>query len=409
MTIVLRELAGVSSQTVDNSPPEFQPRALLAYGHGQNTHGKSTGGAFAAWGGYTETQGAFGGADWGITSPGSLETGAGGNGPPGSSFYGETGGTFTNVFHDPVYDCGEFDVQTGSVNGNYIGLFILGGRTLETAVGEGTFSGTGTHAITGLGFQPGLILMGGTGHNTHGGHGAGSGGADFQTGLGAADAHGNQFAIAAGAIWNASTTGRKGQTVDDACFVQVYPGFMKADLVSMDADGFTLNVSTYYGAQYFWWMAFSDAGGDFAVGTFTEGDASITPGFTPEAIMFASGGHDALATDQFGIALAYGGASSEGNMFAGYAQAAAANAVSARSWSTKALSWLPHPTSTGFVTECEAEVSSWGSTCNLNWTLLGARSLIGGYVAFKTSEGRGYAGCGNIFRPQIYRRKGGGR
>jgi hypothetical protein len=170
----------------------------------------------------------------------------------------------------------------------------------------------------------------------------------------------------------------------------------------MDSDGFTLDCTTFGGTELFWWVAIKDPGGQFAVGTATEGDSSFTPGFTPEAAMFASVGNTAFGTSQAGAAVAFGGADSSGAQYAGWEAAAAANVFSRNYWSTKAISLVTHPTGLVSAPTAEADVTSWGSSVGLNWTTGGTNGLKFGWVAMKTSKGPGFAGCGSV-RPQIYR------
>lgn len=411
MTVVLREVR-CQAQTVTYQPPIFKARALFAYGHAQSVYGQSFGSgqsSYAQWGGYSldQLQGVFGGANFGITNVGSLETGAGGHAGPGTTFYGQGGGTFTGQLRDPSFGCGSLAMLASLATVDYAGLMIFGGRTLQTAVGDLTFAGTGNTVVTGLPFQPQLLLIGGTGKTTRGGHAASSGG--FQNSFGAADAHGNQFAVAGGSIWNVSTGNRRVRTINNGCVLQVQPGNTVGSLVSFDPTGFTINISAYNGPEFFWWMVFGDTGGDFSVGTFTAGAASITPGFTPDSLFFAGAGNTVYGANEAGIGLAYGAASNPGLdpgavARSGWMNAASANVLSSRYWRQGALSWIRHPTGGGFVSEAEADVSSWGSTCNLNWTKLTASVLKGGYVAFKTSKGPGWSGCGGTFLPQIYRR-----
>ncbi len=178
MTIVLKEILAVS-QTVAQGTPTFEGRALLAYGHNRGDHGVvSSREGPASWGFQAETDQMYNAVGFNITSPGSLETG-------GSAIY--NGGAFyATVLGGPsnpdgnlgldLFDCGELGLTAVGPLNKYLGLFIMGGRTLETKVGYGSFSGTGSLAITGVGFQPDLILMGGAGRMLGGGALAGGAG-----------------------------------------------------------------------------------------------------------------------------------------------------------------------------------------------------------------------------------------
>ncbi len=395
MTALLKEVTN-NSQTVVYQPPRFKARALLGYGFNTTTHGKETGARSGANLGFTNEAGdcIVGAVDYQNSAVGSLDLGHGGfHPPPGTDFYLEGGGSIPIGRLESSFACGQLDlVSTFTATSAYLGLIIIGGQTFEASVGYTQFTGLGSVAVTGVGFQPDLLLTSAPGHAFTGGMPNTPGPYGFT--FGAADGAGNQFAHSVGGRYLTSTSGRNSLSVNDACFLQTKPGFTNGSLTSMDSDGFTVNVTTWAGTNdYFWWIALADPGGNFKVGTMVEGDATITPGFTPDVVMFACSGNTVYGAAQPGAGISMGAASGVGNEFAGWASAPV-GAGPARYWTTKALAWILHPIGGGIVSAAEATVTSWGSSIGLSWPTVSANGLKGGWVAMRTSQGPGYDGCG---------------
>lgn len=401
MTIVLKEIAS-ADQTLLQGGPDFKGRALIAYGNNLNAQAALNvsvppGGLSSSWGARDETDGVFGTLGLGITTVGSLETGGSAVHAGSGEFYatlGEGPGIWLNRL-TLEFLCGQVSINASLETGGLLGLFVLGGKTLQSKVGSGFFTGNGANAITGVGFQPDLVLIGASGRTNYDTpHGAIL---PINYSYGACDGAGNQFAAAVGSYYITGTTNRRSRINNNGCFLQLLPGEMMGTLTSMDSDGFTINVSGYTGNEIFWWIALKDPNGEFKVGTMTGGDASFTPGFVPEAIMLASATNGVFNTTQAGATMFIGGATPDAE-YAGFVSGLPAN-VRTRAWWNDVV-YAQWDGSSG-VASAEATVDSWGSTIGLDWT--GSPSAWQtGWVAMKTSTGPGFDGCGG--QPQqIYR------
>ncbi len=181
------------------------------------------------------------------------------------------------------------NVTTAPASGFRVGYLALGGADL-TNVATGQFqsaTATGNQAVTGTGFQPDTILLFGINSATAPPNAAtntryGFGMARSSTQRGAMD-------FSADVSADPSNTSRV-QRTDRA--LTTGNGSAQYDLVSMDANGFTLNVNPAPGAGlYIHYVALK--GGQFAVGNFntatTTGNFGVTgTGFQPKAVLFTS-------------------------------------------------------------------------------------------------------------------------
>lgn len=399
MTVVLKEIQAVS-QLLLQGGPDFKGRALLSYGFSNDTHGVvkifvPTNSGAMGWGGRDETDAVACGFGYDITRIGSLETGGSNLSSPGETDFYRVSSSSIATRRESLdfYGCGEIGIDVDLGGSEYNGLFVMGGTTLQTKVGSGSFTGTGPNSITGVGFRPDLVLMGVSGHTFYGSQNANV--HPFNMSYGACDADLNQFACSIGSHYLSGTSGRNSRSINDGCFLQVRPSLMKGTLTSMDADGFTIDVNTYSGAQLFWWMALKDVNGQFSVGTMESNDSSFSPGFEPEAVMLASSQNTAWDTNQLGGTISLGGMSPDEEC-SGWLSGRAGNLRTCSYWNTSALA-----VTDGLDVKAEAFMSSWGSTIGLNWVGSYAGRKIG-WVAMKTSHGPGFDGCGGSPQ-QIYR------
>lgn len=408
MTISLLETTQVS-QTLALPPPIYKPRAIIGFGHRDTLHGSvhnNLGGA--AWGAADETDAFLGAIGWNITGLGSLETGgAGSRGTGGAAeFYGTNGGAATNTGGRMLADylCAEVDLVAGDPQSTLFALLALGGVTLNSKVGVGQFTGTGAYTVSGLSFQPQLILMGGIGR-TFFGNPTSNPNDPINFSFGAADANGNQFACCEGSSYLQNTgANRRSRFTSSACFLQLRPGFAQASLTSFNSDGFTLNVTSFSGSEYFWWIVLGDVDGDFAVGTGTAGDASISPGFEPEAVMCASSGNDILNADQSGGQMGLGASNPDLVQYGGWGCGAGGNVSSRNYWSNVyAIQGPLHPGAVVPSNDYQANFSSWGTSPGLTWAVGGASGAKFGWVAMKTSRGPGLAGCPEVVVSMYWR------
>ena len=168
---------------------------------------------------------------------------------------------------------------------------------LNKAVGSfNTGTGTGTVAVTGVGFAPKAIIFWWNGRT---GSADAAGGADWQTGIGWCTGTSNEGACY-GQSQDAqfdSNTGRAHRT--DACVGIMTPGATTDDgllsLNSLDSDGFTLDIDNAFSADYevhYWAIGGADVT-NATTGSFTEHTAVETKaitgvGFQPDVVLFFS-------------------------------------------------------------------------------------------------------------------------
>ena len=140
-----------------------------------------------------------------------------------------------------------FDVA--AVDGGVVDFIALGGSDLAN-VAIGTMivgTGGGNIVTSGLGFQPNFVMLVSAGHNFAG---TGESGVDANLSYGCALSSTKRFAIAVAVADGATmSNGVNGVSIhrSDACLVGLTNGAavsFVADFVSMDAGGFTINVTT---------------------------------------------------------------------------------------------------------------------------------------------------------------------
>lgn len=148
---------------------------------------------------------------------------------------------------------------------------------------------TGNQAYTHLSFQPDCIMMMGIGQNTTiATHGSST------FGFGAAISATERFSMAVASSDNKATTETSRALKAGEC-IDITTGagasWIRADMVSMDATGFTLNWDVVTTARYF--ICVSLKGGQYAIGTETQKTSTGTKattgvGFQPTGLLFAS-------------------------------------------------------------------------------------------------------------------------
>lgn len=299
------------------------------------------------------------------------------------------------------FGCGEVDyVGVSSTSNARIAALILSGRTLDNMAGTIVGQTVGHHSVTGLGFQPQLVLFSWWGWNQYGKPSSSSGNTG-QWSFGAYDGSSQWSCGVKSAGWLSGGASRRSRFSQSA--VSTAPDYGDIQAVSLDADGFTLN---YVGARgYVIWQAFADPNGQFAVGTGVQGDTSITPGFQAEAVVFGHSGTTALDTNQGGNVEALGGCDGLLNQHSGFAKGTGGFTPGYRYWSDTAISITrantigpSPPTVTG-----QASVTAFNpTTVDLSWNVDNGDNVLFGWVAFKASSAAGYEGCGGVPQ-QIYR------
>lgn len=170
---------------------------------------------------------------------------------------------------------------------------------LQVATGSVTYpASTGNFSVTGIGFQPVLILLFGTVIST---------GNQLAQFTGAADAAGNEWSITWGADAGAGTMNTVRSGSETQCIRLVASGagtaipICAASLVSMNSNGFTLNFTATDAALTFRYVAFGGNGVEAHVGAFSWtgdlGTQAITGvGFQPECLFVANNFNTTLGT-----------------------------------------------------------------------------------------------------------------
>lgn len=402
VTAVLLE-ATSQTQTIAQGVPVMKGRAIVAFGNEWTGHGISP--ALPAYhpgcasvGFQDETGGEFAALGFQRQSPYFEQSGSGGLGP-GSGFYATLEsqvGAFLNRIEVDLFGCGELGIDSIALpSSNLEGLMMLSGTTLETEIGYTTFSGTGAHSVTGLSFQPDLVLFSYFGHASFGPPPVSIG--DKATlCFGAFDGT-NQWAVATQSGGYLTGGGRNSRASQSR--VVIDPTRNPIGAVSLDSDGFTLN---WYGPNsgIVMYHAIHDPAGHFACGMGTEGDTSFTPGFTPDMVLFGNSGVTALDTNQSGGSFGVGGCDQLLRQYGGWGGGGGIEKNRVY-WNTSALPMAKHPNSAYPALDAEAEVTAMGSTVDLNWTTGGSGGMRFGWVAAALSDATGFDGCG--FIPQIYR------
>lgn len=164
-----------------------------------------------------------------------------------------------------------------------------------------------------------------------------------------------------------------------------------AELVSLDADGFTLNWLDSDQTDYIWVLCL--AGGAYAIGEITEpaspGTQGITTGIAPAAVLFLSGQKinnttDNTTTDNYGFCIgAASSSSARATTWVGSDDAADPTATDRASLSDKVITlWTPGtPTKVG-----EADLTAMSSTgFTLDWGTANGTQYLTSYLAIGNS------------------------
>lgn len=199
-------------------------------------------------------------------------------------------------------------------------------------------SGTGTQAITGLAFRPTAVIFFWTQQTATGVSTGASGGAGFTSGPWVSVAIPNNFGVGVAMdnnVHNATTTSLEQRQrsitspiviFNQGTTIPIEVG--RANLQSLDANGFTLNWTTSDANAY--QIDYIALGGEFTkayvgnfdMGTMALGNNSIAaPGFEPNIVMFLNGSDN--ASDNFGGGWP-GGGFPDANISIGFSQSATA-------------------------------------------------------------------------------------
>lgn len=309
----------------------------------------------------------------------------------------------------------------GSAAANPISLLIAGDRC-QVGTGQITIEGTGDLSVTAIGFedlgdgqQPDAVIL--LGADPRGFQDPGATNAVFS--LGAFDKDGNQWAVGMAGYAETGPTGeggycnaiRRASTFNNGLCIN-FPetpacalgtGSPLPDMgtvatfVSMDTDGFTINISSTSGGVITWMAVKVDPGqGGIAVGSLTEGDGGVTGlAFQPDSVIMAGNGDPAgnsvsaspWTTGTVGV----GGADStltQRSSFGGAASdppddAGSSYSIGSCYYGNSVIAFGDPSTET---IEAEATLSSWNADgFSLDWTTTtGSRGI--GYIAFQVNE-----------------------
>lgn len=203
------------------------------------------------------------------------------------------------------------NITTAPGSAYQVNFLALGGTDL-TNVDVGSFSvpgATGNQAITGVGFQPDAVMFLGNGDPYTGS--PGNDGA-FNVGFAKSTTERATLSVASD---NANANGYNHRGLwTDGCFSDIYytDGTLhgKADLVSLDSDGFTINWSVLPGStDDIIYIAFK--GGNYAIGTIDSGTSlgsfsKTGLGFQGAAGFFLSIGNNSIGSINTGMELSIG-------------------------------------------------------------------------------------------------------
>lgn len=278
--------------------------------------------------------------------------------------------------------------------GELVSYILLGGNAVQAACGEATITTSSTTtAVSGLGFQPELIIIF---------YNSGLSGDVDQNGLGpwstGASDGSTQFASAwyAEYVWIADY-----RIFRDNALLSVLNNSggenFTAAFSSFDSGGFTLSHASQGTAHKFKYLAIRDGGGSFKVGidtqkTSTGTKATTGVGFEPSALLFLGAGHQTANSVQLNCTYCTGVAGK--TLLGAISQNAQSsskiyNDSSSNSVWVKNARCLMHvtPAEPPGAANAEAEVESFDSGgFTLDWLVADGTARKFGYVAFSGDE-----------------------
>lgn len=393
LTAKANQVAGASStgsQTI--SDPGFQPKAIIV----MNGQQASTGGAANAQ------------MNVGIATPYTTQFSSGYNsldnvGTSDITRYNSStniintldAGATTNALIAPLtaftnsgFTLNWTTLDTASPLLNYL---ALGGQDI-TNVYSGSVAlntSTGNQSVTGVGFQPDIVIFSGTIHASFAAQQNAS-----QYFFGAIDASGNQWSVTQKSQHSSAAANTNRAFSDQAHVIMTQTAAdnfaHKQSYVSMDSDGFTFNIGTAVGlASIVEFLAIK--GGSWKVGTDTQKTSTGTKattgiGFTPKGVIFGSVGDtgtDAVATNAR-LSLGFStGASNNVAIWTGDEDAA--DPMVANSYMTNSAAIVAATAGTSATPTVAAlgKIDSFSSgTFTIDWTTADATARRFGYIAF---------------------------
>lgn len=286
---------------------------------------------------------------------------------------------------DATMNCGNLTLTNyGLSSANLMAHILTAGRTLSTKTGWTQSLASGNVAVTGVGFQPQLILFTCFGLTSFSDPPPVPGVHSLLS-VGAATGSSQWAFMASTTGWLSNPADRVSRASDSHVVISRDRAYVS--LVSMDVDGFTLNWAGI-NDDYIEWMAFGDADGEFSVGMGVAGDASLGVGFVPECSLFVNSGVTLLDSNVAGASIGVGACDKSLTQYSGWGAGGAAtkSATERRYWNNTATS-MANNTTGAAVNTAEAAVTSMASGVTLNWTLGGGSGILFGWAAFRTSIG----------------------
>lgn len=271
-----------------------------------------------------------------------------------------------------------------------IPYLTIGGTDITNVVSS-TFAlntGTGNQSVTGLGFQPDIIFFIFQSLGTS----SGDSNADCCFGIGVAKSSSARWCSEISGDSGVATSNTRRSFHNDHCIVisNVNADTVNgsADFVSMDADGFTINIDDAPAAGYI--VGFlAIKGGQWAVGTDTQPTSATTKatsglGIQPAGIMLVSAGYETanVITSTGRLSVGVADASTMQSIFLGDQDNVGPTKADSRYATDKVISLYQENGLGAPTVLAEASLSSFDSDgFTLNWTTADATQRIFGYVA----------------------------
>lgn len=283
--------------------------------------------------------------------------------------------------------CRRLNLSVGETDKFHAIMSLTGSRMKAQAgyLDSSTLGSTGSQAVTGLGFEPQILFFTNVHQTVNNKQSAAA------MGCGATDGTAEwaqsffgpylSFPGYVRTLWD-----------DTSCILSIGDSTidLQASIISLDADGFTIDVTTANSSIDVAYLAIYDPGGAFSVGTGIQDDATVSPGFEPDAMIFASTSQEAPGFQLYG-AWSFGGAGNGSDQCGGSMYEV--GQIARRYWSSDSALTM---TGSGETVLAEMFVDDWDAgsgDVSLDWTTTDAGGRPFGWAAFKT---HGKRPCGHL-------------
>lgn len=391
----VNQLTGPATATTSaTTDPGFQPKALVVFGGAQSASGAQSNAEFSlgfASSSTTEVSAGYNSADV-VTTSDTVRV----NNTAAIVDFGDVGLTTARL----VADLTSFDATGFTTNWSTVDVasplyqyLALGGSDI-TNVFSGSYAmntATGNQSVTGVGFQPDIVIMMAT-LNTVSGRTNNAN--QFGFGVMTSSA---QWSICQKAQHAVGTSNTNRGFVNNGCLLLTQTG---ADgtahlqsYVSMDSDGFTVNITTALGtASLVEFIAIK--GGQWKVGTETQKTSTGTKpttgfGFAPSSLLFATVCDTQTAGNATNARLCVGASSGSSNnvsTWTGDADNSALMVTDTYMNASKCITMATEQVLAAVTVQAEANVDSLDSDgFTLNWTTADATARVFGYIGVGAS------------------------